>query len=141
MNKIKEILEELAGIQLNRAKEVSKKIPSNPDHSESERQELLGSAKVLGIITSALVELGVSESTNNKVKQDYLDLPICDWDGKPIDQKIKVKEESIMGYEVRFHNDGQEGSKDIEIIEVFTVGRSFTIRMTIQEFEEFVYGK
>jgi len=138
MSKIKLILEELAEIQLKRVKTISTKIPTDPKLNETDRKELEGSAKVLGIITSALVELGESTSIESKVKRSFIEIPQCDWEGRPIPNPFKVKLDGILGYEERTNIDNNQ--EEVKLLEIQVYGRSVSTKMTLKEFEELLFG-
>ena len=138
MSKIKEYLEGLADLTMLRTKQVKiDKATNEPD--QIDLLDLEGSARVLAIITSALVELGVSDGVKSKINQAYLDLPFCNWDGTPTNEKAKIREEAILSYNEQTNQNNE--NKEITLVEISCITRSYYINLTINEFEELVYGE
>ena len=124
MSKIKDLLEELAEIVMNKARDEN-------IHNDFEQ------AQTLQIITTALVELGESTSVEQEIDNKFITLQTVDWQGND-SIIIKFKQAALMGYNESLQDNGNLNG--IKLLEVQLLNMMYFVKMTEEELIKILYG-
>jgi|LGVF01.2.fsa_nt_gb hypothetical protein len=122
MSKIKDKLEELSELAMQNARETVSVDLYND------------TAVILQIITSALVELGESTSTEKKSDNKFVSLQTVDWEGKK-SIIVKFKLSSVNSY-----NEALQVDKELKLLEINISGSIYYIKMNKKELEKLLVG-